>query len=255
MTSVVSHQQNRRPRIKQVFASVVLALLVVTGITWWQFKAPDFEPLEAAEMEQPLPEKPSIAVLAFSDLSQGADKEYLSNAVSEEIISKLSRFSEFFVIARNSSFYYKGKAADVRDIAKELGARYILEGSQQKSGKQLRVTAQLIDATAGNTIWVETYDRNMADIFGLQDEITRTIVAALEQSINLAKYDRLLRQPTDSLRAYELIYLSRAERFKFTPEGHEEALRLAENALEFDPGYSAAYFSLAWVHINCFRWG
>lgn len=254
-TSIVSPRRKQRPRAKQILASGVLALLIVAGIIWWKFGAPDFEPLEAAEMAQPLPEKPSIAVLAFSDLSQGADKDYLSDAISEEIISKLSRFPEFFVIARNSSFFYKGKAADIRDIAKELGVRYVLEGNQQKSGDQLRVTAQLIDATAGNTIWVETYDRNMMDIFALQDEITRIIVAALEQNINLAEYNRLLRKPTDSLRAYELIYLSRAERLKFTPEGHEEALRLAEHALEFDPGYSAAYFSMAWVHINCFRWG
>jgi TolB-like protein/class 3 adenylate cyclase/Tfp pilus assembly protein PilF len=254
-TSIVSHQQSPKPRAKRIVAAIVLALLIATGTLWWQSNGPDFEPLAAAEMKQPLPEKPSIAVLAFSDLSQGADKDYLSDALSEEIISRLSRFSEFFVIARNSSFFYKGKAANVRDIAKELGVRYILEGSQQKNGEKLRVKAQLIDATAGNSIWVETYDRDMADIFALQDEITRTIVAALEQSINLAEFDRLLRQPTDSLQAYELIYRSRAERLKFTPEGHEEALRLAEDALEFDPGYSAAYFSMAWVHINCFRWG
>lgn len=254
-TSIIARQQNPISRSMRIIVPIFLALLIVSGILWWQFNGPDFEPLEAAEMKQPLPEKPSIAVLAFSDLSQGADKDYLSDAISEEIISKLSRFSEFFVIARNSSFFYKGKAADVRDIAKELGVRYILEGSQQKSGEQLRVTAQLIDATAGNTIWVETYDRDMADIFALQDEITRTIVAALEQSINLAEYDRLLRQPTDNLQAYELIYRSRAERLKFTPESHKEALRLAEEAVEFDPGYSAAYFSMAWVHINCFRWG
>ncbi|WP_377189475.1 adenylate/guanylate cyclase domain-containing protein [Ruegeria meonggei] len=254
-TSIVSPPQSLRTRAKRMVVPVFLALLIFTGILWWQLNGLEFEPLEAAEMKQPLPEKPSIAVLAFSDLSQGANKDYLSDAISEEIISKLSRFSEFFVIARNSSFYYNGKAMDVREIAKELGVRYILEGSQQKSGDQLRVTAQLIDATAGNAIWVETYDRNMADIFALQDEITRTIVAALEQSINLAEYDRLLRQPTESLQAYELIYLSRAERLKFTPEGHAEALSLAENALVFDPGYSAAYFSMAWVHINCFRWG
>ena len=235
-------------------ALIVLAVVIGVSIFTWRNTLTDFEPVDPTTLNFPLPEKPSIAVLAFRDLSQGQDKEYLSDAISEEIITRLSRFPDFFVIARNSSFFYKDKTENVRDVATELGVRYVLEGSQQKAGDELRVTAQLIDAAVGNTIWVETYDRDLVDIFALQEDITRTIAATLEQNISLAEYDRLLRRPTESLAAYELVNRGRAERLKFTPKGNEAAKRLSEQALELDPGYSEAYFSLAWVHINCFRW-
>ena len=240
-------------------SSVSLSLIVLAGVVGvslytWQTTATDFEPLDPATANLPLPEKPSIAVLAFDDQSQGTDKGYLSDAISEEIITRLSHFPDLFVIAKNSSFYYRDKTADIRQVARELGVRYVLEGSQQKAGDKLRVTAQLVDATAGNTIWVETYDRDLAGIFELQEDITRTIAATLEENINQAEYNRLLRKPTESLEAYELVNRGRAERLKFTPAGNELALRLSEKALAIDPGYSEAYFSLAWVHINCFRW-
>lgn len=235
---------------------VLLVLAVLTGVSiyTWVNSDTDFEPVDPASLKFPLPEKPSIAVLAFDDQSLGEDKGYLSDAISEEIIVRLSHFPDFFVIAKNSSFYYRDKATDVRDIARELGVRYILDGSQQKAGDKLRVTAQLIDATAGNTIWVETYDRDLVGIFELQEDITRTIAATLEENINQAEYNRLLRQSTNSLEAYELVNRGRAERLKFTPEGNEMAKQLSEEALAIDPRYSEAYFSLAWVHINCFRW-
>ncbi|WP_433989624.1 hypothetical protein SuNHUV7_02860 (plasmid) [Pseudoseohaeicola sp. NH-UV-7] len=256
-TPVFKHDESQRRQVTRFTALAVglCAVIVCVALVWWQFSRPDFAPVGSAEMDIPLPTKPSIAVLAFNDLSQGDDKDYLSDAISEEIISKLSRFPEFFVIARNSSFYYRDKSADVRDIAGELGVRYVLEGSQQKSGDRIRVIATLIDATVGYAIWTETYDREMDDIFALQDDIARTIVATLEQNIDIAEYDRLLHRPTKSQGAYELVYLSRAERFKFTPEGNENAKQLAEKALELDPDYAIAYFSLAWVHINCDRWG
>ena len=232
---------------------IVLAGVVGIAYFTWQTST-DFEPLDPTKANLPLPEKPSIAVLAFDDQSQGADKGYLSDAISEEILTRLSRFPDLFVIAKNSSFYYRNKSATTRDIAAELGVRYIVEGSQQKAGDSLRVTAQLVDATAGNTIWADAYDRDLVDIFALQKDITRAIAATLEENINQAEYNRLLRQPTESLEAYELVNRGRAERLKFTPEGHELALKLSEKALIIDPSYSEAHFSLAWVHINCFRW-
>jgi len=243
-------------RFGSVLSLLLILLAVVGGISLltWQDAASDFEPVDPATANFPLPEKPSIAVLAFDDQSQGADKGYLSDAISEEIITRLSNFPDFFVIAKNSSFYYRDKTADIRQIAQELGVRYVLEGSQQKAGDKFRVTAQLVDATAGNTIWVETYDRDLTEIFALQEDITRTIAATLEENINQAEYNRLLRQPTESLEAYELVNRGRAERLKFTPAGNELALQLSERALAIDPFYSEAYFSMAWVHINCFRW-
>lgn len=252
---MISRPRSLRRPARFAAAGGVMLLLLAGLFAFWSFGTPDFEPVVPANMEQPLPQKPSIAVLAFDDVSQGEDKGYLSDAISEEVIARLSRFPDFFVIAGNSSFFYKGKPADVRDVAEELGVRYVLEGSQQKAGERLRVTARLVDAVAGNTIWTETYDREFQDIFALQDEVTRRIAAALEQNINLAEYDRLLRQPTENLEAYELVNRGRAERLKFTPEGNQNAKNFSEMALELDPAYSEAHFSLAWVHINCFRWG
>ena len=240
-------------------ASVLIAFFLAFGaglsLVVWRATGPEFAPVDPAVLNYPLPEKPSIAVLAFDDLSQGENKGYLSDAISEEIITRLSRFPDLFVIARNSSFFYRGGSADPRDVARALGVRYVLEGSQKKAGERLRISARLIDATAGNALWAESYDRDLTDIFAVQDDITRTIAATLEQNINLAEYDRLLRQPTESLGAYELVNRSRAERLKFTPEGNQAAKVLSERALALDPGYSEAYFSLAWVHINCYRWG
>ncbi len=233
----------------------LIVLAGVVGIAYFTLEtSTDFEPLDPATAHLPLPDKPSIAVLAFGDQSQGADKGYLSDAISDEIITRLSHFPDLFVIAKQSSFYYRDKSATARDIAADLGVRYIVEGSQQKAGDGLRVTAQLVDAIAGNTIWVETYDRDLVELFELQKDITRSIAATLEENINQAEYNRLLRQPTNSLEAYELVNRGRAERLKLTPEGNELALQLSEKALVIDPSYSEAYFSLAWVHINCFRW-
>ena len=138
-------------RVWQTAAGVAVALIVILGLGWWQPWATDFQPVDPNEMAQPLPDKPSIAVLAFDDLSSGDDQGYLSDAIAEGIITELSRFSEFFVIARNSSFKYKGEATDVRTIAKELSVNYLLEGSQQKNGDRLRVTVQLSDALGGAT--------------------------------------------------------------------------------------------------------
>ncbi len=237
-------------------SSLPLLLIVLAGISLftWQATKTDFKPIDPATANFPLPEKPSIAVLAFDDQSQGTDKGYLSDAISSEIITRLSHFPDFFVIAKNSSFHYRDKSADVRQVARELGVRYVLEGTQQKAGDQLRVTAQLVDAKAGNTIWVETYDRDLVEMFELQADITRTIAATLEENVNQAEYNRLLRRPTESLEAYDLVNRGRAERLKFTPEGNELALEFSEKALAIDQGYSEAYFSIAWVHINCFRW-
>ena len=242
-----------RPKLK--WALLGLMLIIGIGYLSWPNTSTEFAPVEPDTLALPLPEKPSIAVLAFDDESQGDDKGYLSDAISEEIIVRLSHFPDFFVIAKNSSFYYRDKAVDLRQIARDLGVRYVLEGSQQKAGNRLRVTAQLVDASAGNTIWVDTYDRDLADIFEVQGEISQTIAATLEENINQAEYNRLLRKPTDSLEAYELVNRGRAERLKFTTEGHELAYQLSQQALAIDPGYSEAYFSIAWVHINCYRWG
>ncbi len=246
----------KRPaRLWQAAVGISLALVLVAGVVWWQSRAPEFEPVVPETMAQPLPAKPSIAVLALDDLSAGADADYLSDAISEGIITDLSRFSDLFVIARNSSFKYREKAGDVREIARELGVRYILEGSQQKSGDKLRVTVQLIDAVAGNHVWAETYDRDLVDIFVLQDQISSTVAATLGEKLVKIAGEEAKRADPERLRAFEYVLEGIRYLRKFTKEGSEQARLSFLKAIEADPGLAAGHIALARVYINGYRWG
>jgi TolB-like protein/class 3 adenylate cyclase/cytochrome c-type biogenesis protein CcmH/NrfG len=249
--------KRRGPSAPQLIGSAAIVVLVVAGLAlaWWQPWRPDVAPAAIERMAFPLPEKPSIAVLPFDNLSAEPEQAYLSDGLSENIITELSRFKEFFVIARNSTFAYKGGAVKVRQVAEELGVRYVVEGSVQTSGDRLRVTAQLIDATSGKHLWAERFDRELRDIFAVQDEITRTIAATLEENIDLVERKRATTKPVENLKAYELVMRGRAAWMTWTKEGNEESKRLAEKALELDADYSEAYVRLAWAHINGYRWG
>jgi TolB-like protein len=152
-----------------------------------------------------LPDKPSIAVLPFQNMSGDPEQEYFSDGISEDIITALSKLRWFFVIARNSSFTYKGKAVHMKQVADELGVGYVLEGSVRKGGDRVRITAQLNDVTTGSHIWAERYDRELADVFAVQDEITEAIVAAIEPQLYAAEYFRAHRKPPDSLDAWDLV--------------------------------------------------
>ena len=241
---------------RPVVAAVVVLLVVVGGaLTWLKPWEPREEPASIERMAFPLPDKPSIAVLAFENLTGDAAQEYLSDGISENIITELSRFKQFFVVARQSSFSYKGKPVEVRQVGRELGVRYVLEGSVHTSGNKLRVTAQLINTMDGNHLWAERYDRERKDIFAVQDEITRTIVATLAENIDLAEYERTRSKPPQSLTAYELWARGETQWLTFTKGGNEQARQLYERARKLDPGYAEAYAGLAWVHINGYRWG
>jgi TolB-like protein len=203
-------------------------------------------------MTQPLPEKPSIAVLAFDDHSTAKDQGYLSDAISEGIITELARFSQLFVIARNSSFQYRDKATDIRDIAAELGVHYVLEGSQQKDGNSLRITVQLIDALAGRHIWVETYDRKLEDLFAVQDEIVRTVASTIGRKITVRP------PPTGGLsRLSALHHTLKASQYmrQFTKEGIEKARLENLAAIEADPASPFGYIGLAFVYGRMADWG
>ncbi len=204
----------------------------------------------AANVALPLPDKPSIAVLPFENMSGDPEQEFFADGMAEEIITALSRYRWFFVIARNSSFTYKGRAVDVTRVAKELGVRYVLEGSVRKAGNRVRVTAQLIDATTGNHIWAERYDRELADIFALQDEITETIVTAVEPELGAVERERARRKPPENLDAWGS-YQRALWRFfsDQTRDGLAEAKQLLERACDLDPGFATAYGELAWTHI------
>jgi TolB-like protein len=199
-----------------------------------------------------LPEKPSIAVLPFQNLSGDPEQEYFADGVVEDIITGLSRIKSLFVIARNSTFAYKGKAIDIKQIGRELGVRYVVEGSVRKADGRIRVTAQLIVAESGRHVWAERYDRKLDDIFALQDEITLSIVAAIEPSLRMAELERVKRKRSDSLDAYDLVLQAQPDANSAMPEAATKALLLLDRALTLEPNYALAHAYAALCHHNLF---
>jgi adenylate cyclase len=191
-------------RRKSILAGgVALALVVIAALIWnFYFRPPPIEVASVEKMAFPLPDKPSLAVLAFDNMSGDPGQEYLADGISENIISALSKISKLFVIARNSAFTYKGKPVKVRQVSEELGVRYVVEGSFQKSGDRVRITAQLIDALKGNHLWSKTYDRDLKDIFTLQDDITKKILTVLQVELTQGEQARAWARGTDNLEAY-----------------------------------------------------
>jgi adenylate cyclase len=189
----------------------------------------------------PLPDKPSIAVLPFQNMSGDPEQEYFSDGVVEDIITALSRFKSLFVIARNSSFTYKGKPVDVKQVGRELGVRYVLEGSVRKAGDKVRITGQLIDAATGSHLWADRFDGPLDDVFGLQDRVTSSVVAAIAPRLELAEIDRSQRERAESLDALDLYYRALQCFRRFTRQGNEDALRLARQAIALDPSLTSAY--------------
>ena len=200
-----------------------------------------------------LPNKPSIAVLPFQNMSGDPEQEYFADGLTEDIITGLSQQEWFFVIARNSSFSYKAEAVDVRQIAGQLGVRYILEGSVRKSGSRVRVTGQLIDATLGNHIWAERYDRELADIFDLQDEITTSVVGSVSPQILLAEAARVRRKTPQVIEAWDLAMQALPYMWRMTTEDHGRAQDLLLEAIALDPEYAHAYALLGWTYVTMFN--
>jgi adenylate cyclase len=201
-----------------------------------------------------LPDRPSIAVLPFANLSADPQQDYFSDGITEDITTELSRFSELVVIARNSAFQYKGKAVDVRQVGRELGARYILEGSVRRNGDRIRIVAQLIDALTGTHRWGERYDRELRGAFAIQDEVVRAIVTTLAAHVSRAETERALLKPPAAWEAYEC-YLRGAEAFflhvtRRTEGSLNDARRLLEQSLAIDPNYARAVAMLSWTHLQ-----
>jgi TolB-like protein/class 3 adenylate cyclase len=200
-----------------------------------------------------LPDKPSIAVLPFSNMSGDPEQEYFADGMVEDIITALSRFKELFVIARNSTFVYKGKPVDIQQVAREMGVRYVLEGSVRKAGNRVRITGQLIDAATRAHLWADKFDGSLEDVFALQDAITESVVGALAPSLNKAELERARRKPPTNLNAYD--YLLRAMPYVLanTPAATGEAIRLLTEALRLDPDYAYAHAMLANSYGQIFR--
>ncbi|MBE9558326.1 MAG: adenylate/guanylate cyclase domain-containing protein [Proteobacteria bacterium] len=203
-----------------------------------------------------LPDRPSVAVLPFANMSGDADQEYFSDGITEDIITELSRFRDLFVIARNSSFTYKGRAVNVRQVGRELGVHYILEGSVRRAGDRIRVTAQLVDAETGHHIWAERYDRQLEDIFAVQDELTETIAATLERQVGTAAQQRAARKSPQNMRAYDFILRGQAI-IALSYQDNLRARELYEKALRLEPDSARAWVSLANTHMLDFTsgWG
>ena len=194
-----------------------------------------------------IPHKPSIAVMPFINLTGEADQEFFSDGITEDIITALSKIRWFFVIARNTVFAYKGRPFDVKQVARELGVRYVLEGSTRKAGNRARVTAQLIDTTTGNHVWAERYDGDLSDVFAIQDEMTQAIVGAIEPELGNAERERARRKPPDNLDAWSCYQRGLWHLFRFTKEDNETAEGLFRRSATLDPGFSGPFMGLASV--------
>ncbi len=237
-------------RLPLMAVGLVLSLLVIGGLVWWQPWAPDVEPASRARMAFPLPEKPSIAVLAFDNMSGDPKQEYFADGITDNIITELSRFRNLVVVGRNSTFTYKGKAVKVQRVSEDLGVQYVLEGSVQRSKDRIRINVQLIDAITGRHLWAERYDKELNDLFAVQDEVTRQIVATLAtESGRLAKawQERTARKGTESLNAYELDLRGWQAIGPWTKEAFASAEKLFEEAIAADPEYARPYATLALI--------
>ena len=218
--------------------------------------APQAEPAMAKPAGQlALPDKPSIAVLPFQNMSGEPEQEYFADGVVEEIITSLSRIKWLFVIARNSSFIYKGKAVDVRQIGRELGVRYVIEGSVRKAGDRVRITAQLLEAETGAHLWADRYDGKLEEVFDLQDQITEKVVGVVEPSLQRSEIERSKRKRPENLDAYDLYLRALPHMMSMIPADAKIAEGFLEDALKLDPNYAAAHALIAWCHEICYRAG
>ena len=232
-----------------ITASIAIILLVAGALSIWIFFLRfEKEVASVAGVALPLPDKPSIAILPFQNLSGDPEQDYFSDGLTEDLITDLSKISGLFVISRNSSFAYKGKTIKIAEVGREFGVQYILEGSVRKAGDRVRITAQLIDTTTEGHLWAHRYDRELKDIFKLQDDVTQKIIAALTVKLTEDEQKRLLHRYTDSMDAYDL-YLKGLEYLnRVTKESNIQARQVLNKAIDLDPDFAAAYALLGWVH-------
>jgi TolB-like protein/Flp pilus assembly protein TadD len=236
---------------RTAIAAIIILMIIAGGLSGWNFYLHQSKGAEVADLDKmafPLPDKPSIAVLPFTNMSGGPEQEYFSDGITEDLITDLSKISELFVIARNSVFAYKGKSVKISQVAEELGVRYVLEGSVRRAEDQVRINAQLIDATTGGHLWAERYDGMMENVFALQDKITQQIVAALKVTLTAAEEQLAGSRETSDPAAYDAFLKGWAHYRRKTPEDLIKAVPYLDEAVERDPNYSRAYAALAAVY-------
>jgi adenylate cyclase len=244
---------SRMKQWQKVALTIGVALLQVGGglVVKKYFDRPPSPPVATSSVQKvalPLPDKPSIAVLPFENMTGDPKQEYFADGFTEQIITSLSKISSLFVISRNSTFTYKGKPVKVQQVSEELGVRYVLEGSVQKSSNRIRINVQLIDAISGQHVWAQSYDRDLKDIFGLQDEVILKITSALQVNLTAGEQALAWAQGTKSLEAYLKLMQSREYIRKGNRETVAQARRLAEESIALDPKYADAYALLGWTH-------
>lgn len=235
----------------RLLAGAAVAIVVAIGIgviAWLAPWAPTTERPSQEGTALLLPDKPSIAVLPFVNLSADPEQEYFSDGITNDIITDLSKFSSLLVIASNSVFAYKGKAVKIQDVGRELGVRYVLEGSVQKVTDKVRVNAQLIDATTGRHMWAERYERGLRDLFAVQDEIVQSIVGTLAVRVQEVELERTMRKATDNLEAYDYVLRGREYLSRTTLSMNIKARQMFQRAIELDPRYASAYVGLGWTY-------
>jgi TolB-like protein/Flp pilus assembly protein TadD len=249
---VIGEERPRRWRWTAMGAIVAL-ILVAGALTIWSFYLrPAPSPGEVTIEDTPgldLPDKPSLAVLPFANVSGDPKEEYFSDGITEQIITALSRVPHLFVIAHNSTLTYKGKTMMVQKVGRELGVRYVLNGSTQKSGDRVRITAQLIDTQTGHHLWADRYDRNLEDIFALQDEITMKVITALQVKLTEREQTHVYRKGTNNLEAYLNLLKAGEQINRFNIEGNTLARQISEKVIELDPEYAAAYAFLGATYV------
>jgi adenylate cyclase len=245
--------EEKRSHVKHIpfIVGVVTVLVLAAAVGLWQFylRRPTMEPASVEKMAYELPDKPSIAVLPFDNMSGDSKQDYFSDGLTDQLISALSKVPELFVIARNSTFIYKGKPVKVQRVAEELGVRYVLEGSVRKSGEKVRITAQLIDALSGRHLWSESFDQVLKDIFALQDEITMKILTAMQVKLTAGEQARVTGKGTKSLKAYLKFLESTDLFFEFSKEANVRAKQLNEEAIALDSEFATAHSFLGMCHL------
>jgi adenylate cyclase len=234
---------------RTAMTAIIVLLVVAGGLVGWNIYLQQSKNVETASIEKmafPLPEKPSIAVLPFDNMSGDQNQEYIADGITEYLITNLSKMPDVFVIAKESSFHYKGKSIIVKQVSEELGVRYVLEGSIQKSGDRIRVTAQLIDALKGHHLWAEKYDREMKELFALQDDIALNILQSLQ--VQITSFPETFGAGTKNIEAYLKILKGVKYVYKYTKEDFITAKKLYNEAIALDPEYAEAYRLLGWVY-------
>ncbi|MFC1681735.1 tetratricopeptide repeat protein [Pseudomonadota bacterium] len=242
-------------KIRSLIVTAAVTFLIVAGSVfyWFKYGLPHEEPASSERMAFPLPDKPSIAVLPFKNMSNDPEQEYFVDGITEDMITDLSQISGLFVIARNSVFTYKDKPTKVKQVAEELGVRYILEGSVRRAGDQIRINAQLIDATSGGHVWAKRYDGSIQYVFALQDKVSAQIVSALATNLTTLEFARIGLVQTKVPQAYDYFLHGMQHYLKATPDHYADAAKYFLHALELDPDFSQAHAVLASVFFKSFR--